>query len=53
MTTVIYMIAPDKLNAVNFQWTNEEAVKLLDTGELAIQEEGSEKLKITSPSRSV
>lgn len=24
MTTVIYMIAPDKLNAVNFQWTNEE-----------------------------
>lgn len=24
MTTVIYMIAPDKLTAVNFQWTDEE-----------------------------
>lgn len=24
MTTVIYMIAPEKLKAVNFQWTNDE-----------------------------
>ena len=24
MTTVLYMIAPDKLKAVNFQWTDEE-----------------------------
>lgn len=24
MTTVLYMIAPDKLKAVNFQWTNDE-----------------------------
>lgn len=24
MTTVVYMIAPDKLKAVNFQWTDEE-----------------------------
>lgn len=24
MTTVIYMIAPDKLNAVNFQWSDDE-----------------------------
>ena len=24
MTTVIYMIAPEKLTAVNFQWTDDE-----------------------------
>ena len=24
MTTVLYMIAPDKLKAVNFQWTDDE-----------------------------